>query len=292
MKRCRPWYPVVIVLDNSNLFIEGQKQAATQQELLVKQDRRFRIDFEKLWKVVACGRRVLRKLACVWAAMEKQGFDTQKFQQREHQGTDGGIVRVEKQVDCALSAAARAAAQKACCVIAIVSGDEDLVVAARAAVEVGQLVEFWSLDKATGREVRRMCEQEASATLCLIQDVMAVGSINHVASAKHEDEFTGPTAFALALDKQGWASSRGTVLISLWTSDPDHFSINDALLSLGKWVLSRYQQYFVAVYGYHEWHKVVLQAEQNELDVGQQLWALNFMGRLNDLMKGKAAKGQ
>jgi len=137
---------VVIVVDNSNVFIEGQKYSAKEKDA-TGQDPSWRIDFSGLLTEVANGRTVYRAVLVgsrppqndrVWDMADQSGFDVTVHDR----SSSGG----EKAVDIELVAQAT---EIICDAdqpmdLAILSGDRDFVPLVTLAQRRKWSVEMWA----------------------------------------------------------------------------------------------------------------------------------------------------
>jgi uncharacterized LabA/DUF88 family protein len=149
-----PHQKLVIVVDNSNLFIEGAKYSAQKKGVFPKpgekfapQDPTWRVDFGKLITVIANGREIYEAILVgsrppandsVWNAAEASGFKVMVH--------DRNIKNKEKAVDTELVAQATRSICKAPekMDLAIVSGDRDFIPLVNVAQEEGWEVEMWA----------------------------------------------------------------------------------------------------------------------------------------------------
>ena len=147
----------VIVVDNSNIFIEGQKFSARCKGHDGDQDPSWRIDFGKLLEQLAAGREIHAAiLVCsrppkndsVWGEAKRNGFSV-TVHDRDTQGK-------EKAVDTELVAQGTRVIVKAGApmVLVVSSGDRDFIPLVNVAHDEGWSVEmsaFSSAFRATGQ---------------------------------------------------------------------------------------------------------------------------------------------
>ncbi len=149
---------VVIVVDNSNVFIEGQKFSAKHKGVEKKpedtrdpQDPSWRVDFGQLVSKVANGRKVSHAILVgsrppkndsVWKAAEQNGFQVTVHER--------SAANKEKAVDTELVAQGT---EIVCTVpnpqyIAILSGDRDFIPLVKIAQKREWSVEMWAFKNA------------------------------------------------------------------------------------------------------------------------------------------------
>jgi uncharacterized LabA/DUF88 family protein len=144
-----------LYLDNSNVFIEGQRVYAARQDpgrrLSVKLDKQYRLDFGKLIEITCGYDSDLGKLMfygseppptdSVWAAAEQHGFQNKIFQRSKHNKEK----MVDTQMTVDLIRDIYTDLNPATDRIVVVAGDADYVPAIRAARDRGFYVKvaFW-----------------------------------------------------------------------------------------------------------------------------------------------------
>jgi uncharacterized LabA/DUF88 family protein len=154
----------LILVDNSNVFIEGRKFAARQNGLFRKPmdpydpvDWSWRIDFGSLLKQVANGHRIIKAILAgstpppndsLWRAAESQGFDVITHERSHSTGE-------EKAVDTELLASGldilyehpRPAIMK------LLSGDRDFMPLIKRAYKKGWETELWGFSASISNEL-------------------------------------------------------------------------------------------------------------------------------------------
>ncbi|MDR3147313.1 MAG: NYN domain-containing protein [Treponema sp.] len=154
----------LILVDNSNVFIEGRKFAARQRGLLKKPmdqydpvDWSWRIDFGSLLKQVANGHRIIKAILVgstpppndsLWRAAESQGFEVITHERSHSTGE-------EKAVDTELLASGldilyehpRPAIMK------LLSGDRDFMPLIKRAYKKGWETELWGFSASISNEL-------------------------------------------------------------------------------------------------------------------------------------------
>ena len=135
----------LILVDNSNVWIEGMKFSARKKGLQDEQDWSWRIDFGALLKVVANGHKIIGAILVgsepppndsVWNAAREQGFQVITYQ-RSAAG--------EKAVDTELVAQGLKIIYKhgSPAILKLLSGDRDFLPLIRCAYEEGWENELW-----------------------------------------------------------------------------------------------------------------------------------------------------
>lgn len=148
-----------IFIDNSNLFIEGQKFYAHKQKWIVRTDPTFRIDFGRMVLQVASGLKILDiklygseppALDTLWQQLRKYQIDVKKFKRNIH--------NKEKEVDQQLVADA---VEAVCCnkdmcdigTFIFVTGDRDMRSAITKALEYNFRVYVFSYKSALSNKL-------------------------------------------------------------------------------------------------------------------------------------------
>ena len=153
---------VVIIVDNSNVFIEGQKFSAKSKgvyrsatDLYDPQDTSWRIDFGKLLLSVANGRSVKSAILVgsrppkndtVWKAAELSGFVVTVHERNSHnkeKAVDTELVAQGTEIICTLPDQLD---------LAILSGDRDFIPLVSVAHRRNWLVEMWAFRNAYNPE--------------------------------------------------------------------------------------------------------------------------------------------
>lgn len=149
---------VVIVVDNSNIFIEGQKHSAKQKKVPKQyptdrdpQDPSWRIDFGRLLSAVADGREVHQAILVgsrppqndtVWQAAKDSGFEVtvhDRSSQNVEKAVDTELVAQGTEIICTTSEIMD---------LAILSGDRDFLPLVSVAHRRGWAVEMWAFKNA------------------------------------------------------------------------------------------------------------------------------------------------
>ena len=149
---------VVIIVDNSNIFIEGGKYSAKQkgvfrnnEETRDPQDPSWRVDFGQLLNKVANGRGVSHAVLVgsrppsndsVWEAAENNGFQVtvhERSSDNKEKAVDTELVAQGTEIICTVSDPQY---------IAILSGDRDFIPLVKMAQKHGWLVEMWAFKSA------------------------------------------------------------------------------------------------------------------------------------------------
>jgi uncharacterized LabA/DUF88 family protein len=145
---------IVIMVDNSNIFIEGQKFSAKDKGLTRASltdrdpvDPSWRIDFGNLLKAIANGRQVEQAILVgsrppqndsVWTAAEANGFVVtvhDRNTQNEEKAVDTELVAQATEIVCTTSEPMT---------LAILSGDRDFIPLVSVAHRRKWLVEMWA----------------------------------------------------------------------------------------------------------------------------------------------------
>ena len=145
---------VYVFVDNSNVWIEGNKVAGRKSNPAVPSNYRYRIEYGKLLEHVVAGRQLggVPKLYgsepppndSVWQIIRSRGFDVKVFKRN--------IFNKEKGVDMrmGLDIGRLIAMEKPASTIAIVAGDADFVQVIEDAHADGWKVEVWYWSNAAG----------------------------------------------------------------------------------------------------------------------------------------------
>ncbi|MDR3313821.1 MAG: NYN domain-containing protein [Oscillospiraceae bacterium] len=157
----------IILVDNSNVWIEGMKYAAhtkgmpNQPDGKPPQDWSWRVDFGSLLKEVQNGHRLVRAILVgstpppndsVWNAAAAQGFKV-----ITHERSSAG----EKAVDTEVVAQGLKAIYKhpRPAILKLLSGDRDFVPLIQAAYEEGWETELWSFSSGMSVELAQMANR-------------------------------------------------------------------------------------------------------------------------------------
>ena len=149
---------IVIVVDNSNIFIEGQKHSAKVKGLVKAnpdnhdpQDPSWRIDFGNLLNAVASGRTVCHAILVgsrppqndtVWEAAKLSGFQVtvhDRNSRNEEKAVDTELVAQGTEIVCTMPRPMD---------LAILSGDRDFIPLVNVAHRRGWQVEMWAFKNA------------------------------------------------------------------------------------------------------------------------------------------------
>ncbi|MBD3350435.1 MAG: NYN domain-containing protein [Candidatus Lokiarchaeota archaeon] len=149
---------IVIIVDNSNIFIEGQKYSAKvkgaarhEGDMHDPQDPSWRIDFGKLLELVANGRIVSHAILVgsrpptndsVWHAAEEHGFQVtvhERSTSNKEKAVDTELVAQGTEIVCTSNKPQY---------IAILSGDRDFIPLVNVAQKRGWSVEMWAFKNA------------------------------------------------------------------------------------------------------------------------------------------------
>ncbi len=148
----------LILVDNSNIFIEGQKFSARRNQLAFAQDYAWRIDFGALLREVANGHRIIKAILVgstpppndsLWNAARSGGFEVKTYE-RSPSG--------EKAVDTELLASGLKVVYKhpRPAVLKLLSGDRDFIPLIRNAYEEGWESELWGFSDSISNELQQM----------------------------------------------------------------------------------------------------------------------------------------
>ncbi len=168
-----------VFVDDSNLWIEGQKYAARKLQLKdVDKDPRYRVDLGKFLDLVVGERTVADAFLygskpppndSVWKAAKERNFNVEVFTRA--QGEPYGR---EKEVDMAMAveitthACQCDEAEKANTVFIIVTGDRDFTPPVKRTLKFGIPVELWAWRTGMSIEFRRLANTE---TLLRVQEI-------------------------------------------------------------------------------------------------------------------------
>ncbi|AFZ16143.1 NYN domain-containing protein [Allocoleopsis franciscana] len=149
---------VVVVVDNSNVFIEGQKFSAKMKDIVKQnpndrdpQDPSWRIDFGKLLLAVSNGRTVERAILVgsrppqndtVWQAAQNHGFSVtvhDRNSMNEEKAVDTELVAQTTEIICTTTEVMD---------LAILSGDRDFIPLVSVAHRRHWMVEMWAFKNA------------------------------------------------------------------------------------------------------------------------------------------------
>ena len=149
----------LILVDNSNVFIEGQKFSAKKRSLPFSQDYGWRIDFGALLREVANGHTIIKAILVgstpppndsLWNAAKQTGFEVTTYE-RSPSGE-------EKAVDTELLASGLKVIYKhpRPAVLKLLSGDRDFIPLIRNAYEEGWETELWGFSGSISNELQQM----------------------------------------------------------------------------------------------------------------------------------------
>ena len=171
-----------VFVDDSNLWIEGQRYGARRQKLSdADRDPRFRVDLGKFLDLVVGKRSVADAFLygskpppndSVWAAARKKNFTVSLFDRA------GGVpYGREKQVDMAMGTQITKSAckcdpgEKDRVVFVIVTGDRDFSSPVQCALDEGIQVELWAWKNAMSIHFRQLAHQEVLLTVQEIDNI-------------------------------------------------------------------------------------------------------------------------
>ena len=148
----------LILVDNSNIFIEGQKYSAKKRSLSYAQDYSWRIDFGSLLRKVANGHKIIKAILVgstpppndsLWGAAKSVGFEVKTYE-RSPSG--------EKVVDTELLASGLKVVYKhpRPAVLKLLSGDRDFIPLIRNAYEEGWETELWGFSDSISNELQQL----------------------------------------------------------------------------------------------------------------------------------------
>lgn len=157
----------LILVDNSNVFIEGRKFAARQKGLTKQPtderdpvDWSWRIDFGSLLTQIANGHKIIKAILVgstpppndsLWETAEAQGFEVKTYPRSSATG-------MEKAVDTELVASGLKILYKHPCpaVLKLLSGDRDFIPLIRNAYEEGWETELWGFSASISNELSQI----------------------------------------------------------------------------------------------------------------------------------------
>jgi len=158
----------LILVDNSNVFIEGGKFSAKRKGMVRDPmdthdpiDLSWRIDFGALLKVVANGHTIIKAILVgstpppndsLWSVAKNVGFEVKTYE-RTHSG--------EKVVDTELLASGLKVVYKhpRPAVLKLLSGDRDFIPLIRNAYEEGWETELWGFSTSISNELRQITDR-------------------------------------------------------------------------------------------------------------------------------------
>ncbi|MDE5814928.1 MAG: NYN domain-containing protein [Alistipes sp.] len=177
MKEC------VIIVDNSNVWIEGKKYSARKKNIKVGDDPSWRIDFGKLLSTVANGQPIRNAILVgsrppqndsVWNAAKQNGFSVIVH--------DRNCVGKEKSVDTELVAqGTKIVCTSSAGTLKLLSGDRDFIPLINIATELRWETEMWAFSNAFQQ------------TGVMAQSVTRINSLDNVFSKIGHCEFKWPT---------------------------------------------------------------------------------------------------
>ena len=145
MKEC------VIIVDNSNIWIEGKKYSARQKGIKVGDDPSWRIDFGKLLNVVAEGQKISNAILVgsrppvndsVWNAAKTQGFHV-IVHDRNYAGKEKAV-----DTELAVQGTKIICTAKESGTLKLLSGDRDFIPLIKTATEMHWETEMWAFSNA------------------------------------------------------------------------------------------------------------------------------------------------
>ncbi|MDR1740825.1 MAG: NYN domain-containing protein [Synergistaceae bacterium] len=148
----------LILVDNSNIFIEGRKLSASRKGVSV--DWSWRVDFGSLLKQVANGHKIINAILVgstpppndsLWEAARSQGFSVKTYERSRVTGE-------EKVVDTEITASGLKVIYKhpRPAVLKLLSGDRDFVPLIRSAYEEGWETELWGFQSSISAELSQI----------------------------------------------------------------------------------------------------------------------------------------
>lgn len=141
----------VIIVDNSNIWIEGKKYSARQKGIEIGDDPSWRIDFGKLLTVVAEGQKINKAILVgsrppvndsLWNAMGKQGLQVivhDRNSAGKEKAVDTELVAQGTEIICTTSQP---------CVLKLLSGDSDFMPLINMASKRDWETEMWAFSNA------------------------------------------------------------------------------------------------------------------------------------------------
>ncbi|MCL1911709.1 MAG: NYN domain-containing protein [Leptospirales bacterium] len=161
----------LILVDNSNVFIEGQKFSARKQNLSMGQDYSWRVDFGALLTEVANGHKIIEAILVgstpppndsLWSAATNAGFEVKTYE-RSPSG--------EKVVDTELLASGLKVIYKhpRPSILKLLSGDRDFIPLIRNAYEEKWETELWGFSDSISNELQQMVDR-----VILLDDIFGV----------------------------------------------------------------------------------------------------------------------
>jgi uncharacterized LabA/DUF88 family protein len=147
----------LILVDNSNVFIEGRKFSARKQGITDLIDWSWRIDFGSLLKQVANGHQIINAILVgstpppndsLWNAAKSQGFEVKTYQRSASSGQ-------EKAVDTELVASGLDIIYEhpQPAILKLLSGDRDFMPLITRAYKKGWEVELWGFSSSISWEL-------------------------------------------------------------------------------------------------------------------------------------------
>ena len=129
----------VIIVDNSNVWIEGKKFSAREKGIKTGDDPSWRIDFGKLLSTVA-EKRMIRKAVLVGSRPPKEDYVIVHDRNAvgKEKAVDTEIVARGTEIICTTSP----------CVLKLLSGDRDFIPLIRIATNRGWETEMWAFTNA------------------------------------------------------------------------------------------------------------------------------------------------
>jgi uncharacterized LabA/DUF88 family protein len=153
----------LILVDNSNVFIEGQRYSAKQRGLAEEFDVDWRIDFSLLLQEVANGHSIIRAVLVgsfvpppddpVWAMAARQHFEV--IAKERYAGAG------EKEVDTELTVQGTAliATHPRPAVLKLLSGDRDFMPLIQFARSAGWENELWTFSSGMSQKLNLACHR-------------------------------------------------------------------------------------------------------------------------------------
>jgi uncharacterized LabA/DUF88 family protein len=146
----------LILVDNSNVFIEGKRFAAKQRGLESEFDGTWRIDFGALLKEVANGHKIIKAMLVgstpppndsVWGKARSDGFEVVTFER--------SFFGDEKSVDTEIVAVGMEALYEHTepAILKLLSGDRDFMPLIKRAFNKGWENEIWAFNDSLSNEI-------------------------------------------------------------------------------------------------------------------------------------------
>lgn len=141
----------VIIVDNSNIWIEGKKHSARQKGTNMKEDSSWRIDFGKLLSVIADNNEIYKaifvgseppKNDSIWNAAKIKGFEVKTYtrnMQNKEKAVDTELAVQGTEIICTAPEP---------CILKLLSGDSDFLPLINIAHKRKWETEIWAFSNA------------------------------------------------------------------------------------------------------------------------------------------------